>query len=314
MVQREVADRLRPRRAARATGPPRCSPSSPARCASCARCPRTVFHPEPNVDSALVVMRRRAPAPPARARRARARRVRAPAQGPRGLAGAHARRAGRHPRRHPRRARVDSATRRTRAPSGCRRRTGRGLPTRSATSASPSSGRARRTPTLGPVLRELAYAKLNLVLHVGRRRDDGMHPVCSLVASIDLADEVDRRAEGVGRGHRRVRGRSGRQPGRPGARRVPLARGQGAAAARRHASGSACRWRPGSAAAAPTPPPRCGSRTELAGHPLGREELRPPRRRPRLRRAQPARPAARARAGSGRARSSRWTCRRSRRC
>jgi 16S rRNA (adenine1518-N6/adenine1519-N6)-dimethyltransferase len=26
--------------------------------------PRTVFHPEPNVDSALVVLRRRAPAPP----------------------------------------------------------------------------------------------------------------------------------------------------------------------------------------------------------------------------------------------------------
>jgi len=40
------------------------------------------------------------------------------------------------------------------------------------------------------VLRELAYAKLNLVLHVGRPRDDGMHPICSLVASIDLADEV----------------------------------------------------------------------------------------------------------------------------
>jgi 4-diphosphocytidyl-2-C-methyl-D-erythritol kinase len=38
--------------------------------------------------------------------------------------------------------------------------------------------------------RELAYAKLNLILHVGARREDGMHPVCSLVASIDLADEV----------------------------------------------------------------------------------------------------------------------------
>jgi len=45
-------------------------------------------------------------------------------------------------------------------------------------------------PTLRPVLRELAYAKLNLVLHVGPPRDDGMHPICSLVASIDLADEV----------------------------------------------------------------------------------------------------------------------------
>jgi 4-diphosphocytidyl-2-C-methyl-D-erythritol kinase len=40
------------------------------------------------------------------------------------------------------------------------------------------------------VLRELAYAKLNLVLHVGRQREDGLHAICSLVASIDLADEV----------------------------------------------------------------------------------------------------------------------------
>ena len=38
--------------------------------------------------------------------------------------------------------------------------------------------------------RELAYAKLNLVLHVGRPREDGMHPICSLMASIDLADEL----------------------------------------------------------------------------------------------------------------------------
>ena len=40
------------------------------------------------------------------------------------------------------------------------------------------------------MLRELAYAKLNLVLHVGRRREDGLHPVSSVMASIDLADEV----------------------------------------------------------------------------------------------------------------------------
>jgi 4-diphosphocytidyl-2-C-methyl-D-erythritol kinase len=37
---------------------------------------------------------------------------------------------------------------------------------------------------------ERAYAKLNLVLHVGRPRPDGLHPLCSLFASIDLADEV----------------------------------------------------------------------------------------------------------------------------
>ena len=38
--------------------------------------------------------------------------------------------------------------------------------------------------------REAAYAKLNLVLHVGRPRGDGLHPLCSLFASLDLADEV----------------------------------------------------------------------------------------------------------------------------
>jgi 4-diphosphocytidyl-2-C-methyl-D-erythritol kinase len=40
------------------------------------------------------------------------------------------------------------------------------------------------------VFHERAYAKVNLVLHVGRRREDGMHPVCSLFASLDLADDV----------------------------------------------------------------------------------------------------------------------------
>jgi 4-diphosphocytidyl-2-C-methyl-D-erythritol kinase len=40
------------------------------------------------------------------------------------------------------------------------------------------------------VLHERAYAKLNLVLHVGRPRVDGMHPLCSVFASIDLADDV----------------------------------------------------------------------------------------------------------------------------
>ena len=44
--------------------------------------------------------------------------------------------------------------------------------------------------SLPAVLRELAYAKLNLVLHVGPPREDGMHPICSLMASIDLADEL----------------------------------------------------------------------------------------------------------------------------
>jgi 4-diphosphocytidyl-2-C-methyl-D-erythritol kinase len=39
-------------------------------------------------------------------------------------------------------------------------------------------------------IREPAFAKVNLVLEVGAPRPDGLHPVCSLVASLDLADEL----------------------------------------------------------------------------------------------------------------------------
>jgi 4-diphosphocytidyl-2-C-methyl-D-erythritol kinase len=38
--------------------------------------------------------------------------------------------------------------------------------------------------------RERAHAKLNLVLHVGAPRPDGLHPLCSIFASLDLADEL----------------------------------------------------------------------------------------------------------------------------
>jgi 4-diphosphocytidyl-2-C-methyl-D-erythritol kinase len=40
------------------------------------------------------------------------------------------------------------------------------------------------------VIRERAPAKVNLLLHVGPTRPDGLHELCSLFASIDLADEV----------------------------------------------------------------------------------------------------------------------------
>jgi 4-diphosphocytidyl-2-C-methyl-D-erythritol kinase len=46
-------------------------------------------------------------------------------------------------------------------------------------------------------VRERAYAKLNLVLHVGRPRPDGLHPLCSIFASIDLADEIEVRPAGA---------------------------------------------------------------------------------------------------------------------
>lgn len=37
---------------------------------------------------------------------------------------------------------------------------------------------------------EHAFAKINLILHVGRPRVDGLHPLCSIFASIDLHDLV----------------------------------------------------------------------------------------------------------------------------
>lgn len=40
------------------------------------------------------------------------------------------------------------------------------------------------------MIRELAPAKVNLLLHVGEPRPDGLHELCSLFASIDLCDEV----------------------------------------------------------------------------------------------------------------------------
>ena len=57
-------------------------------------------------------------------------------------------------------------------------------------------------PSPAAVLHECAYAKLNLALQVGRPREDGMHPLCSLFASLDLADDVqggpsDLRADSV---------------------------------------------------------------------------------------------------------------------
>ena len=49
---------------------------------------------------------------------------------------------------------------------------------------------------------ERAPAKVNLLLHVGPTRADGLHELCSLFASVDIADElVFTRAEGVDRVH-----------------------------------------------------------------------------------------------------------------
>jgi 4-diphosphocytidyl-2-C-methyl-D-erythritol kinase len=122
------------------------------------------------------------------------------------------------------------------------------------------------------VVRDLAYAKLNLVLHVGHPREDGLHPICSLVASIDLADEVTAEPRDSGgdsvhcagvSGHNlaaralaEFRARAGKQLPPLAVtidKRIPVAAGLGG----------------GSADAAAT----LRIANELAGGPLGREEL-----------------------------------------
>jgi 4-diphosphocytidyl-2-C-methyl-D-erythritol kinase len=50
-----------------------------------------------------------------------------------------------------------------------------------------------------PAVHERAYAKLNLILHVGRARADGLHPLASIFASIDLHDDVHAAPSGADR-------------------------------------------------------------------------------------------------------------------
>jgi 4-diphosphocytidyl-2-C-methyl-D-erythritol kinase len=49
------------------------------------------------------------------------------------------------------------------------------------------------------VIRERAPAKVNLILQVGRPRDDGLHEICSIFASLGLADELTFLASESGR-------------------------------------------------------------------------------------------------------------------
>jgi 16S rRNA (adenine1518-N6/adenine1519-N6)-dimethyltransferase len=63
MVQREVADRLAAAPGGKSYGATSVLAQLACEARFLRKVPRTVFHPEPNVDSALVVLRRRAPAP-----------------------------------------------------------------------------------------------------------------------------------------------------------------------------------------------------------------------------------------------------------
>ena len=51
---------------------------------------------------------------------------------------------------------------------------------------------------------ERAPAKVNLVLHVGPRREDGLHELASLFAAIDLVDDVAVEVARANRGEDRV--------------------------------------------------------------------------------------------------------------
>jgi 16S rRNA (adenine1518-N6/adenine1519-N6)-dimethyltransferase len=64
MVQREVGERLAATPGSKAYGATSVLAQLACEVRVLRRVPRTVFHPEPNVESALVSMRRRAPAPP----------------------------------------------------------------------------------------------------------------------------------------------------------------------------------------------------------------------------------------------------------
>jgi 16S rRNA (adenine1518-N6/adenine1519-N6)-dimethyltransferase len=64
MVQREVADRLAAASGGRSYGVTSVLAQLSCEVRFLRKVPRTVFHPAPNVDSALVLLRRRAPAPP----------------------------------------------------------------------------------------------------------------------------------------------------------------------------------------------------------------------------------------------------------
>jgi 16S rRNA (adenine1518-N6/adenine1519-N6)-dimethyltransferase len=64
MVQREVGDRLAASPGGKSYGATSVLAQLSCEVRFLRKVPRTVFHPEPNVESALVLMRRHAPAPP----------------------------------------------------------------------------------------------------------------------------------------------------------------------------------------------------------------------------------------------------------
>ena len=171
MVQREVADRFFAQPSTKAYGAVSVLVQLAAERTGFHPVSRTVFRPQPNVDSALVAFRRRTTLPESYPRVKQVvgaafahRRKRLPNSLE--LAGA------RHARGGRRRARGD--------------RPGPGRPRRGAGPA--GVRRARRGAR--PMRRAAATAKLNLALVVGPLRDDGRHEVVTVLQRLDLADRI----------------------------------------------------------------------------------------------------------------------------
>ena len=153
------------------------------------------------------------------------------------------------------------------------------------------------------MIRELAPAKVNLVLRIGPAAANGLHEVCSLFASLDLADEVE--VEPATDGLGRVRGGRRPEPGRARCARSAARLLGHAAAGARSASTSGSRSRPGWPAAAPTPPRSCARRTRSHELPFDDGPAARDRRAARLGRAEPGRAGARRRDRHRRARRAR---------
>ena len=210
MVQREVGERLAARPGGREYGIPSVLAQLSCEVEVARSVSRNVFRPVPNVDSALVVLRRRGPVPAPRCERW--------SRPPSPTA------ARRSPRRWRwRRGRVATpvpapvkrssvwALPRTFVPSASRRRSSgrwgassrpgpppgptrsRNRPTRSRNRPTRSRNRPTRSRNEGVGMRPLAArapAKVNLCLFLGGTRADGRHELVSVMQSVSLADEV----------------------------------------------------------------------------------------------------------------------------
>ena len=228
MVQREVGERLAAAPGSKAYGATSVLAQLACEVRVLRRVPRTVFHPEPNVESALVLLRRRAAAPPpeltALVHSAFAHRRKA-------LAGSLALMPGAaDDLRAAARAALDGDRPSRRRPGGAARPRGLAAPCgrhRSRATGPAASMTAAMSPS--PVARARLREAQPRPPRRPRPRADGLHPLCSIFASIDLRDDVVVEPARLGQRRRRMPRRRRPQPrrGRPG--RLPRARPRAAA-------------------------------------------------------------------------------------